>query len=360
MAEDRTEAIAALAAELLAIPSPTGAEAEIAALLERRLADLQPHALVRAGNSLLAAVRPPQLGRKTVLLLGHTDTVPALDDNRVRRDGDRLYGLGASDMKAGVALIVDLLEQARGLALRHNVVAALYAAEESSYARNELPLLRAAARDWFDRVDLAVCLEPTDNRLELGCLGTAHAEVTFHGKAAHSARPWQGDNAIHKAAGLLGRLAARPPRRRDAHGLGFVEVASATTAASRGARNVIPDRFTVNVNYRFAPGADEAAVRRELEALVQGEGDIAIADYCPAGRVCADNPLLRELEAVLPVAERRAKQAWTDVGRLSEWGIDAVNFGPGATAQAHQAGEWVAVSEVGRAARALRAWLLVE
>jgi succinyl-diaminopimelate desuccinylase len=299
----------ALAEELLAVPSETGREAEITDVIEQRLAAWRPHVLIRAGLNLCVVSRPPDPAKRTVMLLGHTDTVPALDDNPVRREGDRLFGLGASDMKAAVAVIIDVLQRNRERPFRHNLAAVLYASEESAYDRSGMPEIHAAARRWFEASDLAVCMEPTDNQIELGCLGTLHALITFDGKRAHSARPWQGDNAIHE------------------------------------------------VNYRVPPGGTREEVERALAALVAGEGAIEIVDWCPAGRVCADNALVAELRAAMGDTQVRAKQAWTDVGRLSHLGLDAINWGPGTVAQAHQRGEWVSVAEIGRCLNALERWL---
>lgn len=357
MSDARLERVIALTEALLAVSSETGDEAEICDLIEQRLAAGAPHALVRAGVNLCVAPRPLDPEKQTVMLLGHTDTVPGHGREEVRRDGDRLHGLGASDMKAADAVIIDTVLRCCERPLRYNVVGVLYAAEEGPYDQSGMPEIHAAAREWFEAADLAVCMEPTDNDIELGCLGTAHATVTFAGKRAHSARPWQGDNAIHKAAGLLSRLAEYEPVAHEYHGLRFVEAISATMVDYRGARNVVPDRFTVNVNYRFPPGRDRADVERTLGELVQGEAEWELVDYCPAGRVCADNPLVQELTEVIGDAEVRAKQAWTDVGRLSHMGLDAINWGPGAVAQAHQAGEWVSVQEVARCLRSLDRWL---
>lgn len=346
-----------LCEELLAMPSVTGSERDLADHLERQLVALRPHALVRAQNSLCIAPRRPDPARKTLMLVGHIDTVPMLGDNPVRRDGDRLHGLGASDMKAADAVILWCITRAIAAAPRHDLVAVLYAREEGPYDESEMPAIHAAATPWFERADLAICMEPTDNRIELGALGTSHARVTFQGRRAHSARPWQGDNAIHKAAPLLDRLAARERQPFEFHGLTFYEVITATLAESRGARNIVPDRFTLNLNYRFAPGKDEAQVRAVLADLIAGEADWELVDYCPAGLVCGDNPLLGELKDTLDNPEVRAKQAWTDVGRLSHLGIDAINWGPGATSQAHQAGEWVSIAAVEESVRVLLRWL---
>ncbi len=351
------ERVAALAEELLRVDSPIGQERALADLVEARARAWGPHALIRAGDSLCIVPRAPRPGRKTLMLAGHLDTVPAHGPNPVRREGDKLFGLGASDMKVADAVILWALERACREAARHDLVGVLYAREEGPFVESEMPLVIDAARPWFDRADLVICMEPTDNRIELGALGTCHAQVTFAGKRAHSARPWQGDNAIHKLAPLLARLGQLPREAHVFHGLTFYEVISATGVEFRGARNVVPDRAVLNLNYRFAPDKDEGAVRARLAELIGTDAEWELTDFCPAGRVCGDNPLLAELKALLAPVEIAAKQAWTDVGRLSQRGLDAINWGPGLTAQAHQAGEHASLAELGRTVATLERWL---
>ena len=355
--DSHLERVVCLTESLLEIESETGQEGAIGDWLEERIRARGPHTLIRAGNSLCFAMRALDPEKRTLMLVGHTDTVPKLSENPVRREGDKLYGLGASDMKAADALLLDCLETNAQLASRYNLVGVLYACEEGPFDGSEMPLVYAAARQLFDATDLAVCMEPTDNNLELGCLGTCHAEVVFTGKRAHSARPWQGENAIHKAAGLLERLAETPREEHVFHGLTFFEVVSATAVNYRGARNVVPDQCTLNINYRFAPGKDEEDVIARLSEIVGEDATFEVVDFCPAGLVCGDNPLLTDLRDVAGDFDVRAKQAWTDVGRLSHLGIDAVNWGPGATSQAHQMGEWVAVSALDRAREILWKWV---
>lgn len=351
------ELVLELSEELLRRESVITEERELCDWLAARLGEQQPHALIRARNSLCFVMDAPDPDKPTLMLVGHIDTVPKLSENPVRREGDKLYGLGASDMKAADAVLLHALERSRGRDLRYNLVGLLYSCEEGPFDQSEMPHIYAAAKDWFDATDLAVCMEPTDNRIELGCLGTSHARVVFAGQRAHSARPWQGDNAIHKAGPLLSTLAGLEREAHEFHGLTFYEVINATMLEFRGARNVIPDECVVNVNYRFAPGRDEAAVRARLDELVGPAGSFDLVDFCPAGRVCGDNPLLAELRRQDPGIEVCAKQAWTDVGRLSHLGIDAVNWGPGATSQAHQAGEWVSIEAVRHSVAVLARWL---
>ncbi|MHC5063010.1 MAG: succinyl-diaminopimelate desuccinylase [Planctomycetota bacterium] len=351
------EELIELTEAFLRIDSPIGEEAEIAGWLEERLRSSGHVEVIRAANSLCVQPREFRAGRSRLMLVGHLDTVPPGQANPLRREGDQLHGLGASDMKAACALMLTLLERNRQQESKHDLIGVFYSREEGPFAESEMPLIHAAAGNQFEAVDLAICMEPTDNRIELGCLGTSHFRIRFAGRRAHSARPWQGENAIHKSADFLLRLRDWGRRRSVFHGLEFSEVMSATMVEFGGARNVIPDRFELNLNFRFAPGRDQAGVCAEVEALVDGEAEWELLDFCPSGKVCADNPLLQDLVRAAGSPEVRAKQAWTDVGRLSAWGIDAINYGPGATSQAHQDGEWVSIASLASSQAIMSSWL---
>jgi succinyl-diaminopimelate desuccinylase len=214
----------------------------------------------------------------------------------------------------------------------------------------------SAACPQLAEIGLAIILEPTDNELQVGCLGVLNAEVAFAGRAAHSARPWLGENAIHKAAPLLARLSSAQPTELRCGELVFREVISATTAQGGSARNVIPERFAVNLNYRFSPGRTLDEARQAVIDLVAGAAAVRFVDQAPAGRVPENNAILDQLVARChPTVS--AKQAWTDVARFAAAGIDAVNFGPGIVAQAHQPDEHASVAQLVAAARLLRAFL---
>lgn len=337
-----SERVEALTLALCAIPSVTGNEAACAAWVEDTL---RPTGLTlsRVGNTVLA--RGPVRGRPLVLLAGHTDTVPAKGPIAPYRDGARIVGLGASDMKGGLAVMIALAERLDFATLPYDVGFVFYDREEGPWVESGLgPTLEQAP--WLTEAALAFCLEPSDNAVQVGCLGTMHAKVAIPGRAAHSARPWQGDNAIHAAGPLLVALGQRAPIDVDCGGHLFREVVSATIASGGRARNVIPDRFEINLNYRFAPGRTLASAEAELRALIlthAPNAEIDIVERAPSGRVVTDNPLLQRFLALNgnPVA---AKQAWTDVARFSEAGVDAVNLGPGLSAQAHQVGEYAEVA----------------
>jgi succinyl-diaminopimelate desuccinylase len=345
----------------------TGSEGPLTDALEARYRGLGEQ-VRRVGDSLVVGVAPTDApdgdgpARPLVLLVGHLDVVPATEADRAprleERDGTQVVvGRGASDMKSGNVVAMRLVEDA---ALRarspFDLALVLYAGEEGSEASNELAAVLAAV-PWLTDASLAIVLEPTDGRVELGCLGGLHAEVTLHGVAAHSARPWQGRNALTAAAPLLAALEAREPVDVSVDGIAYRDVLTATQAWTGGlgpgdapaspVRNVVPDRFTVNLNLRFAPSRDLAAAEAELRALVtalcgDAEPTFEVVDRAPPAPPHRSAPLVaRFIDEV--GAEVAGKQAWTDVARFGVLGVPALNFGPGATAQAHQRGEWVSV-----------------
>ncbi len=323
--------------DLVDTPSVVGSEGRLCtALAERLLPTWGMEGVNRIGNSLVVGRRT---GRPLLTLYGHIDTVPSQGQGKARIDGDRLYGLGASDMKAGVAVIVHLLEDEAVRKGPYDVVGVLYDKEEGPAADNGL--IEVLERvEWLASADFAVVLEPTDLELQLGCQGVLNARVVFEGRGAHSARPWLGENAVTKAGEWLASLHELPYRQVDIDGLEFREVLSVTTAHGGLANNVIPARFEVNLNYRFPPNMTVADAEEKLRAVAAPADGLEIVDRAAPGLIPDGNPHLERL-AVVSGAPRRSKQAWTDVARLTERGVAAVNYGPGETAQAHQADESV-------------------
>lgn len=331
--------------ELCAIPSETGDEREIADRVEEICrAAAGADSVRRLGNAVICdpGGAGDSGGRPTVALVGHLDTVRCAEAQPTEiRDG-RVYGCGASDMKAGVATMISLLERWRELTAARPVWI-FYDKEEGPHHENGLePVLAGSV---LPPIDLALVLEPTDRALQMGCMGTMHARVTVRGTRAHSARPWQGENAIYNAAPLLQRFAARERREIRFGPLTFYEVIVVTRVWTENSANVVPDRLMLNVNVRFAPGRSGEEAVAELRELVGDDGKVEVTDLAPSGKVYLDHPLIE------PWRERQGlgiapKQAWTDVARFTERGIPAVNFGPGDTAQAHQAGEWASIDSL--------------
>ena len=340
-------------AELIDTPSPTGQEGRLCtSIAERLMPTWQLDGVVRVGNSLVVGTRT---GRPVVSLYGHIDTVPEQGNGAARVEDGVMYGLGSTDMKAGLAVMLHVLEDADVRIGPYDVVGVFYDKEEGPADENGLEEVLERV-PWLDSSALAIVMEPTANKLELGCNGAINADVVFHGKAAHSARPWLGENAITKAGAWLAELHSMPPAAVMLHGLEYREVFSVTRAAGGIANNVLPASFTLNLNHRFPPiySLEEAEVR--LRDVAAPADDVLIKDRAPAGTIPEGNPLLDALEAALDT-ELAAKQAWTDVARLTARGIAAVNYGPGLPELAHQSGEYVPLGNLDESFARLKGFL---
>lgn len=341
--------------ELVNIPSVIGSEGRLCtAIAERLLPVWTLQGVKRLGNALVVGQRTD---RPLITLYGHLDTVPVQDGNdSARIAGDRVYGLGTSDMKSGLAVMIHLLEDAEVRSGPYDVVGVFYDKEEGPAADNGLEeVLERAA--WLSEADFAIVMEPTDLSLELGCNGAINADVVFHGKSAHSARPWLGENAITKAGEWLAAMDARQPNPVEIHGLEYREVFSVTKASGGVANNVLPSEFIVNLNYRFPPTYTLDAAERRLRDVAAGADRIEVTDRAAAGAIPEGNRHLARFEGLVDGAIT-AKQGWTDVARLTARGIPAANYGPGEVAQAHQAGESVTAENLDVAYSVLRRFLL--
>ena len=321
-------------------PSVTGAEKVLCDDLEERIGGRPGWRVERVANNLLVSRAAPDPSREKLAFAGHLDTVPEPEDGiEVRVEGDKIHGRGASDMKAGDAVMLAMIEDLDWSESWAEPLFVFYEREEGPHVENGLGVVFDAFPQVLE-AEAALVLEPTEGALEAGCVGTAQVEVTFRGRAAHAARPWLGENAVTKAGEFLSRLHVRAPEEVIVEGLPFYEVMTPTLANGGRTANVVPDLFRINVNHRFAPGRDLRDVRRAFEKLLAPFGGTAfeIVDYAPSGPVALDNPVLQRFLAA--GAEARPKQAWTDVARFAEHGVAAANFGPGTPAQAHQADEW--------------------
>lgn len=319
-------------------PSVTGDEKRLCDDLEARISRSPGWQIERISNNLAVRRADRDPYRDHVVFAGHLDTVPEPEGGiEVRVEGERVYGRGSSDMKSGDAVMLALLEGFDWTRSWAEPLFVFYEREEGPYTENGLEAVFAGSQ-WVLEADLALCLEPTAAALEVGCVGTAQVEVTFRGRSSHSARPWQGENAVTLAGEFLAKLHGLPPREVTVEGLPFYEVLTPTLARGGRAKNVVPDEFWINVNHRFAPGKGIDDVRSTFEDLLPDGASYAITDFAPSGPVQLDNPLLQRL--IGSGIKIRPKQAWTDVARFAERGVAAANFGPGLPAQAHQEEEY--------------------
>jgi succinyl-diaminopimelate desuccinylase len=339
-------ALAERALELVNIPSESGSEADVADYIGTWVP--MPTAF-SDGDSVIYAKRE---GKPLVLLAGHTDTVPAQGNLPGRIEDGWVVGLGASDMKGGLAVMIELGRWAAETELAYDLALLFFPREELGTEANPLPAVFEHT-GLVDEAELVICLEPTDNTLQLGCLGNLNARVVFEGKSAHSARPWLGVNAIKVALDGLRPVLEAEPRDVDIEGLVFREVMSVTQLHAGIASNVIPARAEANINYRYAPDrTPESAVERMRELYPEVE----ITSHSGPAHVALNSPLVDRLRAVGGF-EVQPKQAWTNVADFAARGLDAINLGPGATRYAHAVDERVEITELERTFEALQRFL---
>lgn len=344
--------------ELIGIPSVSGDEAAILAYMSALVGSSGLRVADETEAGLLLLPARPRPNAPLVLLAGHVDTVPLPQGLDGRSEDGWLVGRGASDMKGALAV---MLEAASALGEGRfesdlDVGLVLFGREELPWTEDVLvPLLDRSGI--AGEAALAIVMEPTDNEIELGCLGNLTATVTVHGRAAHTARPWLGNNAIHAAIEVLRPLADLPPRDVAVDGLTFREVASVTAIAGGTATNVVPDRVVANVNMRYAPTAlPEEAERRLRDLLADPRAEIQILGNAPPAPAVAGHHLVDRLRAAGNL-EVRPKQAWTPVADFAAAGIDSVNFGPGDPQYAHRDDERVSVDALVRSYDVLRRFL---
>jgi succinyl-diaminopimelate desuccinylase len=334
------EALAARTLELVDFPSESRDEAALAEHVLRLIPGARD-----AGDTCVLAGVTERGDRPLVLLAGHFDTVPAQGNRPGSRDADTVFGLGASDMKSGLAVMIELaLEDAAARTVDLGFV--FFGREEIQQSESALtPLLEREAG--LRGADLAIVMEPTANTIQAGCLGNLNATWTFSGTSGHSARPWLADNAVHRAARGIAALADVPDEEHSYEGLTFTEAVSVTRVAGGIADNVIPDSATAHVNYRYAPGRAPADAEARLRGWCEPHGTLEIGSHAPSGRVPEGNALVGRLRDAGDLIVE-PKQAWTPVAEFAMVGVDAVNFGPGDPRWAHRPDEQVALDALER------------
>ncbi|HXE46285.1 MAG TPA: M20/M25/M40 family metallo-hydrolase [Conexibacter sp.] len=313
----------------------------------------RPSVLVRARGSG---------GGRTLLLCGHTDTVNVdgmPGAHRPRVDGDRLYGRGSYDMKAGLAAVLVAAREAAHAGLRGDVVVAAVADEEyaSLGVQEALRVLHA---------DAAIVTEPTELELVVAHKGFVWSEIEVSGVAAHGSRPHLGVDAIAKSGPLLAALGALDAALRErAHPLLGRPSVHASTIAGGVELSSYPARCVVGLERRTLPGETGAEIERELERLLQR---CRVAD--PELVATQRTLLVREPFEISPDAElvqvTSASAAavtgsapkiagasyWADAAFIAAAGIPTVMIGPGG-AGAHALEEWVSLSDTETLTRTL-------
>lgn len=349
--------LVSLTSALIDVPSVSLDEDLICSLLIEYVEHTRNDAkIIRVNNSFVAQINVTP-GAEPVIFAGHLDTVPVAifegqENSKARIIGDKLFGVGASDMKSGVAIMLALIAE---IDIPSTFV--FYEAEEIQADLSGLLKIQK-----FDPKLLqgqwAILLEPTNAELELGCQGTVSVKAIFNGKRAHSARPWMGENAIHKSAKTLAKAveSSESQPKLEVQGLTYSATLQVTTMSAGIARNVIPDRCEFVINHRYTPDVSAKEAQDYVVNEICSDADeIEIVDNTPGAMPALDHPLVafaREQNR-----EVLAKVAWTDVARFYEFGVGALNCGPGDATYAHRADEHIEIIKLEETYEFLKSFL---
>lgn len=339
---DLQKPVEEISAELISIHSVIRNEKEICDRIEETLkaanADVK-----RYNNSLVCRL---DFGKaKTVALVGHIDTVPLTRDNQTEpefKDG-WLWGLGAADMKSGVASMLKIFQDVQdGKTVPDNNLALVFYESEEGPLPNGMNILLDA--DALAGIDFAFILEPTECRYSVGCLGALTVKKEVKGISAHSANPRTGKNAITEATEIYKAVCeadAKISKDNEILGLPFYETINVTQMTTENASNVIPQSCFMTINYRFAPGKSVEEAEQFVYDTIGGTDGVYFVDRSPS---CVVESGLEEF--LHDDVEQEIMQAWTDIAQLNNAGIPAVNYGAGSIKVAHKPDERIEIAEL--------------
>jgi acetylornithine deacetylase len=295
---------------------------------------------------------------RSLLLCGHTDTV-GLEGMEApltpRVEGDRLYGRGAYDMKAGLAAALLACREAAGRALAGDVIVAAVADEEHASLGIEevLELVRA---------DAAIVTEPTELELVVAHKGFVWLELEVTGRAAHGSRPHLGVDAILAVGPVLLALrkldASLAKRTHPLLGRGSLH---ASTIEGGSELSSYPARCLLALERRTLPGETVASVEREIDELLDGSRRADPQLVVERRTMLAREPLEIDSDAAIIGAVRAAAgfspplsgaSYWADSGLIAAAGIPTALYGPSGEG-AHAAVEWVSIDSALRVTETL-------
>ena len=346
------------------VPGGAG-EGEIAAVIEgwARDAALETEWLEETPGRPTVLVRARgRGGGRTLLLCGHLDTVTVegMDDPHTPRiEGDRLYGRGAYDMKAGVAAALIAAREAARLGLAGDVVVAAVADEEHASIGVQEALRHVSA-------DAAVVTEPTELQLVVAHKGFVWSEIEVAGRSAHGSRPHLGVDAILKMGSVLSALEQLDHGLADrTHPLLGRASLHASVIDGGAELSSYPARCTLGLERRTLPGETGRAIEAEIEALLQRCRDADPGFEASHRTLLVREPfeIGRDDEFVSAVAAAAAEvfdeppelagaSYWADAAFIAAAGIPTVLFGPGGDG-AHAIEEWVSLSDTEAVTRTL-------
>jgi len=295
-------------------------------------------------------------GRPQILLNAHLDTVPAsgfwkIDPFKLTRIKNRVYGLGATDVKGAVSAILSAVkEQSPQNAML------LFSSDEE---HGNMECIKTFLRSGYTRgINYGIVTEPTDFNIVTGHKGVYTFEITFFGKSAHSAKPEKGINAIELAAKFINGLKNYKNKLSERHYRNMNKSTLNVGMIDGGVKStMVPDKCRIVVDRRVLPGRDFNSAPHELKRLLcrfDKHAKMKITYNVPCLKTDRRIPPVHILEKCGAIQLDNVVDFWTEAPLFTEAGIPSVVFGPGTIAQAHTTNEFIMMRDLERAKRIYR------
>lgn len=289
-------------------------------------------------------------GTEKIIWNGHVDVVPGHPEQfSPMVEGDKLYGRGSADMKAGVAAMMQAFIELDEASLTREVQLHIVTDEEIG-GRNTSKWL--VDEGYYG--DFVICGEPTQLKIGLQSKGILRMDLTFKGKPAHGSRPWEGINAIESAMKFHAGMADLPFRQESTE---YYEQPSVNLPIiNAGDRyNVVPEICTMSYDIRFMPGQDKDEIVRQMVELAETVGvdmEYKASGSTPALTTTDEHPYIKTLMTAVeqttnenPILFGQHGAADTRYYAEKTGGEGAIEFGPSGD-DWHGNAEYVVISSV--------------
>ncbi len=340
-----------LVKELVAIDSqnPPGNEKEIAKFIYDYLTDIKIEAeLVKWGENRFNTVAVLGSNKKEgIMLNGHIDTVPVGDVEQWRYDpfgqivGDKFYGRGTSDMKGGVAAVLEAVKKLSKENFKNKLLLTFVGDEEAELG-GSLYLLQKR-KEIFSGINRGVIAEPTDMKVEIAQKGVVDFKITIKGKAAHGSKPELGDNAILKTMKFIDAIKKLRVQNDKVLGKGTVNIG---TIVGGTKVNIVPDSCTIEIDRRLVGTETPQNIFKQYKNLMKWLGIKGHIEFM--GRPCfsvKDKSFVNDLIGITKTSSK-VSTGYTEAELYTNMaGINCVVLGPGDESTAHAADEFISIKD---------------
>lgn len=310
----------------------------------------------------LAIIYRGKNNQTPLIFSGHTDTVPISanwkkNPFRAQKNGDRVYGLGATDMKAGLTAIISA-----GLAITkqpQNDIYLLFDADEEDTG--------VGGKDFLKKIKLnkkagVIIAEPTNNTLFIGQKGVLDIKITCFGKAGHSSlinsKTNRQNNAIQKATRIIDELQKIEIKLDQLKQSPFTSPSQAICQITGGtAPNVIPDQCSFIISRRYLPRENPNKILAQIKSIarkIDPLTKVEVKFFGPANLLSTKSSFFKNCTSIaqnnLGQNKISTMSGWTQAGLFKQWG-DCLIWGPGVLSMAHQADEYCLLSQIDQMAQ---------